>query len=612
MNLKQTLEAQEQEQNMAVWAERLTSAKSARSAWDTDYAKAAAILSNKVATGGGKNDLSQFTDKMFHTNWLLKLCNWLSSYIMSADVYGDLQSHTGSDDTYPDRLILEMELNRVLSRFEMVRGWCVDVVPNRIKYGYGVSYTGWNSKARDHYWRNGKPNFITLDPRRVWVDESAGGLNFKDRQWVFAKMTMPTDEAKAMFPEHKIADSTGNTTESDPANRKGKFDYYLVQYRKTKTMRMIDVQTVVDGKVEIEQVPYEQVQEYVANNPNAELPDNMQIEEEADEQGMGYEAEFPAVFQFMYSFELNAMLTPPEYIGDIDQFQFWCYHPIDDDIYPRGTAFMLSDEQTIKSILLTTAVIEAIKNGRKIPIPMPGALLDEEDFILNHNNLDYVPQLNPEWTDSHPGQEPIIYIDQEFNPTVTAFLNNLLKDEMQQFTGGTDSMMGQAQYSGMSAAQTGLLQSSGATYTKSDELSYRDYVKDVMDNYLRQICTFMTYEHTIDGVNAETGGSQTMTINRGGQADWDWQRYLVEPIIENSPEAIKQLKKSEAMQLAGMGAITPVRMLDELGYNNAEQLVREADERNGLLAIIEKLRANPELMQMLQSAPDKPNKASNA
>lgn len=603
MTLKELLEKEEQAGlDKEVWSQRFLAAKAARSAWDTDYEKAAAILSNKVATSGGPNSLDMFTDKMFHTNWLLKLCIWLESYIMSADVYGDLKSHTGSDDVYPDRLLLEMELNRLLARFEMVRDWCTNVVPARIRYGYGVSYLGWNSTRRDQYWRNGKPNFVTLDPRRVWPDASAGGINFKDRRWVFAKIEVSVDEGKMLFPEFadKITESPGNSQEGDPDNRKDRFDYYLCQYHTLKTMRMIDVEVYLNGKSEIHQVPLSQVQDFVEANPGAKLPDNMRIIEEGDPDNPGYDAEFPAVFQFKYSYDLSEILSPVEYVGDVDQFQFWCYHKIDSDIYPRGTAYMLQDEQTIKSILLTKAAVEVIKNGRKTPIAKEGAIKNLDDYIKNHNALDYVAIIDAEWYESHRGDIPIDFIDNKFDPQITAFLNALLKEEMQQLTGGTDSMMGQAQYAGMSAAQTGLLQASGATYTKSDELSYRDYCKDVMECAVRQICDYITYQHTIDGID-QAGQAQTMTVNLGGKVDWDWERYFVEPIIENSPETIKQLKKQEAMQLNSMGAMGPVRMLYELGYNDAERIVAEADERNGILALIKRMQERPELKEKLDA-----------
>ncbi len=618
MTIKEHFEKQEAESfDILVWLERLNAAKDARSQWDTDYETAAAILSNKVAIADSKNSLDKFTDKMFHTNWLLKLCIWLESYIMSADVYAELKSHAGADDRYPDRLTLEMELNRLLARFEMARDWGTGVVPSRIRYGYGVSYAGWNRYRRDGYWRNGMPAFGSQDPRRVWVDPGANGINFKDRKWVFCKVEVSVDDAKMMFPDFadEISELRATEDEGDAPLRKDRFDYYICQYQKMKRDRMIDIEVLLDQKTEIKQVLLSQVQEFEDSNPGKEWPDNMRIIDEGDDMP-GYDSEVNTVYQFMFSPEFpDRPLTMPEYIGDQDQFQFWCHHRIDDDIYPRGTAYMLSDEQTIKSILLTKAAVEAIRNGRGIPFLEQGAIADEDEFATDHNSFDYVGIIDQEWRESHPGQKPIEYVTPEFNPQVTAFLNQLIKEEMQEFSGGTDAMMGKAQYSGMSAAQTGMLQASGATYTKADELSYRDYVKDVMDCYLKQLAEYVSYEHTIDGVQ-EDGRSQTMTINFGGVPDWDWERYYVVPIIENSPEMVKQLKEQRAMQLKSMGAMSTVRMLQELGYNDAERIAQEALAEMNILAAVQKLQENPELLQAILSAPSEETKetkkASNA
>lgn len=611
MNYKELLEQEEQGRfELVQWTDRLIRAKNARSMWDADYALASKVLSNQVAIADSKNSLDKYTDQYFHTNWLLKLCIWMESYIMSADILADLKSHAGSDNTYPDRLLLEIELNSLLSKFEIVRTWSTQIIPDRIRYGYGVSYSGWNARARDPFNRNGKPNFLALDNRRVWVDESSSGINFKDRRWVFMKIEMDVEDAKELYPEFadKIAETPAEVDQGDSDNKKDRFDVYLCQYKKIKILRLVDVEVFLDGKKEIKQVMLSQVQDFIEKNPGQDLPDNMRILDENEEEP-GYDAEVTCCYQFKFSPQIQEQLSPIEYIGDIDQFQFWSYHRIEGDIYPRGTTYMLKDEQTIKSILLTKAAIEAISNGHKTPVIEQGALTDEQEFVENHNSFGYVATISEEWRENHRGEKAIDFVDKKFDPQVTMFLNALLREDMQQFSGGTDTMMGQAQYSGMSAAQTGLLQASGATYTKADELSYRDYVKDVMECYLRQVAEFKTYEHTIEGVD-EAGLSATIQVNPNDMTDWDWERYYVQPVIENSPEMIKQLKEQRAMQLNGMRAISTVRMLFELGYNNAEQLAAEAFQEAGILQLIQAMQENPELMQKVQAIIQ--NEARNA
>lgn len=614
MTLEEKLVSQETV-DIVEWKDRLIRARNARASWDADYERASKILANDVSDFGySKNNLSSFTDKFFHTNWLLKLCIFMEGYISSADVMADIKSHNGSDDISPDRMLLEMELNNAASKFEIVDKWIEGVVPSRCRFGYGVNISGWDTMNRDPYWRNGKPDFQTLDPRRAWVDESANEINFQNRRWVFIRMLISVDDAKLMFPDHadEIVESRPNSDYGDPDNMKGMYGFFLCQYNKKVQHRMVDIEITEEQIVNRKQVLLEEVQDLLAQreaNGILNMPENVRVLSDMDDNDgePGYEARFSAAFQFYFSDDDNIQLSDVEYIGDIDQVQFWTYHRIPNDIYPRGISYMLKDEQALKTIMLTKAAIEVIKDGRQVPLVREGAIRDIADYKQNHNSMNYVAEISNEWTMTHPGVKPIEFTDIHFNPAIIQFMNTLLQNEMQELTGGTDSMMGQAQYSGMSAAQTGLLQSSGATYTETDKLSYRKYARSVFECYMRQIAEYLTYEHTIDGASAD-GKSQTVTVNQFGINNYDWQKYYIEPVIENNPEAIKQLKKQEAMQLKGMGSMGTVRMLTELGYSNAEQIVEEAQSEQGILEVVQKLQENPELIQLIMNAPVEQNK----
>ena len=196
-----------------------------------------------------------------------------------------------------------------------------------------------------------------------------------------------------------------------------------------------------------------------------------------------------------------------------------------------------------------------------------------------------------------------------FNPQVISFFNQLIKEDMQQISGGTDSLMGQPQYSNMSAAQTGMLQAAGATYTKRDDVGYTNYLESVYTCGMIQIAEYKTFEHNIKGVD-EAGNSTTITANPGGISDWDWRRYHVVPHIQNNPEAIKQLREQRAMNLKGMGAMSLRRMLAELGYANAEQIAQEVESENQVLAIAKMLSENPQMLQAFEEQIT--NGASNA
>jgi hypothetical protein len=144
------------------------------------------------------------------------------------------------------------------------------------------------------------------------------------------------------------------------------------------------------------------------------------------------------------------------------------------------------------------------------------------------------------------------------------------------------------------------MQSAAAIYTKQDELNFKDYLRQVSDLLLQYIGEYRTYEHKLNGIG-NSGEDQTMTINQDNIADWNWEQYYPIPIIENTPEALKQLKRQEAIQLRGMQAISNLDMLRMLEYPNAMQLEQRRIQESQIMQLAEFLAANPEIAQAVMS-----------
>ena len=77
------------------------------------------------------------------------------------------------------------------------------------------------------------------------------------------------------------------------------------------------------------------------------------------------------------------------------------------------------------------------------------------------------------------------------------------------------------------------------------------------------------------------------------------EQYRVSATVESSPEAVRQVKVNQAMQLYQMGAIGRMRLLKDMDIVNPEQIVMEAREEQGLLEIDGILQENPELKQFI-------------
>lgn len=326
-----------------------------------------------------------------------------------------------------------------------------------------------------------------------------------------------------------------------------------------------------------------------------------------------YEIEKECWFQFFFSYDLGEMLTDIEYIGDKDFFQIlWGLKSGDKNVYPTSWTMLSADGLDLSTIAMTIAAVQAIKNGNPMPIVEEGSLKDIDDFIENRNNLDYVAQVSADWRMQHPGEKPISFAEGRFDANVAVLLQNLVNNMIKTNLGMVDSARGVSDYAGQSGVQTAQLQSAAAIYTKYDELSYKHYLKQIAELLLSFIGEFRTYEHTLPGIG-DSGMQETMTINEGNLATWDYEDYYCVPIIENNPEAIRQLRRQEAIQLRQGQSISNLDMLRMLEYPNAEQLEQNRINENQILQVANFLAANPDILNAIMSGTGELNqeKAAN-
>ena len=92
-----------------------------------------------------------------------------------------------------------------------------------------------------------------------------------------------------------------------------------------------------------------------------------------------------------------------------------------------------------------------------------------------------------------------------------------------------------------------------------------------------------------------------MTINRGDVSTWNWEQYYTVPMVENTPEMMKQLKRQEALQLRSQGAISNLDLLRMLDYPNAMQLEENRIRESQVMQLAQFLTENPEVMNAIMS-----------
>jgi hypothetical protein len=600
---------------LSEWIDRLIRAKAARNGWDAACEICDRIQANDIPILDKDNALKDFTDRYYSDNWIMKSCQWLISYLMGSDITIDLKGIGGADDMYPDREPLEMEVNYANAEFELLRK-CYRVISDRVWRGYGVSYMQWNNKRINAIWQTGQPEFRAYDAKRYWVDYNSGEPGWSDRNFEFLLEQYPVKTAKKLFPEHAkiISETYANETNGDKTYKHDMFDVYLCQFKELMTYDVVDVvySEDTDGKIfkRREQVYVEDIREYLERHQNSELPENIFI-------GEPYQVESWEWFQFMFSFDLNLRLTEIEHIGKRDHIQVFWGLPSGIDNYPRSWAYFLKDLQDIKAIVMTLAAVQACKNGREIPLIKENAMKNVQNFLENYDSLGAYGIVNEEWSLMHPNEKAVDTIAFRTDPQVTMLLNSLITDAIKTSTGSIDTARGEAQYSGMSGVMTAQLQAAATIYTKQDEIMYRQYLRDMYELLLQFMGEYRTYEHYLEGVN-EFGERETMLMNAGGIVSWNWERYYCQPVLENNPEMVKQIRENRAVQLNSAGKLSTVDMLRELGYANAEKMWSNALNEAQILQAATFLQQNPQVLEAILSGvgdltgSDRQNNKSNS
>jgi hypothetical protein len=598
MTLQEYLEKRERglhRNKLETWLDRLMYAQMARAEWDKQVETCNKIRSNNIPIMDSGSDLPEFTDKYYRDNWIMKSNIWKESYMQAADIMVEVKSRATADNTDPNREFLEMELNYTMDEFNMIRD-TPDVIGDWVWYGYGVSYMPWNALRADKNWKTGIPDFRYHPCQAYWIDESANQYGWKNRRWEFAKFAIDIDEAKELYPDHadRIDEVMSNVDHGDSEHKRDLFDVYLCQYKSTVRIDMVDVTWVDQGNEYTEQVYYKEVEDFVNTvSIDRALPDNLYV-------GERYMVEKECWFQFFFSPDISVRLTEIEYIGDRDFFQILWGMKMGNNLYPTSWTYLLADILDIKTVAMTLAAVQAIKNGNPMPIVEQGAIRNMQEFKEERNSLDYVAEISEVWRQMHPGEKPVTYAEGRYDPNVMLMLNNYITDAIKTSTGSVDSARGEAQYSGQSGVQTAQLQSAAAIYTKQDELSFRDYLRQVTELLLQYVGEFRTYEHRLNGIN-DNGQDETMTINPDNVSTWNWEEYYTVPMVENTPETLKQLKRQEAIQLRTAGAISNLDMLRMLDYPNAMQLEQNRINENQVMQLAQFLAENPDIANSLMS-----------
>jgi hypothetical protein len=308
-----------------------------------------------------------------------------------------------------------------------------------------------------------------------------------------------------------------------------------------------------------------------------------------------------AVFTFAMFDDSAVTLSEPIYVGHRLSYIPICGERLANDPYPRGLAYWLKDLEVVSTIAFSVATMLTTKALKTNMAIQEGAIVNEEEFLDERQNLNAPPaHISEEWAMRHPGVIPIQNLNENINLMPMQTITAMLTESMQSYTGATAPAMGESK-SGDSGIKVAQLQNAAGVYHKWDENNYHLLLRRIGTWYLYTIPENRDYDHDVM-VNDMKGNKLTVSA-RGGQ--FHPEQYRVDATVESSPEAVRQQKVNQAMQLYQMGAYSMMRLLKDFGIVNPEQIVNEAKEEQGILQAEEILKENPELMKFVIEYKDK-------
>jgi len=582
---KKKLELEQQKIfNIAKWELILSDARGNKAKWEAEAKKNLAVRDNETPFSNMENDEDQNVDKYYIDNWLLKNGKWLKSLILGSELDVFLKSDIESNEDQKD--IAEQELNFAIDRFRVLEDQ-EDVLENWYWTGLGVSSLEWDTLDKSKVWRTGKAKLRCVDPFSIYIDCDSRDKNYQDRKYVFEIMEgIRISELLLMFPE-KEREIIADYGDEEISLYTKKVDLVVLQMKQEKIVEKFEV---IDSETQ-ETFLYrrDEIQEFLDND---ELPENIIItNNKIKERENNW-------FNIIWIENTKLILQEAQYIGDKDCYQFMTGLKRTDEIYTYSLVSYLRDMQEISVILMTSLAYLTVKEGKNTPVIEEGALVNEEDYIKNHSQLNSIAVVDKIWRTQNPGTRAVSTIENRVDGRMAITLHQMIQEVQKNTSGSVDSARGEAQYSGQSGIQVARLQEASKVFTELDQIVYRSYLTNISYKMLDYLSIYRNYPHKIKGITPE-GKEGFIDVGTTEKNKIISEDVLISITLEQDPELIKTIKKQLAIQLHSDGLITGLDLLKDLNYPDAETKHKNKVAENELLQLAEMLQQNPEMVEQL-------------
>jgi len=565
--------------------------------WDAVAERCLKIRENNIPEQKTLPNYDDYEGRFYKRNRCFEHNKWLTSRMMGNAVYCNLENTTTYRDANTE--LLESEIND-LARMMSIPEQTAYAFEDMLYVGHGYVYVYWDAYDVTIGNETGCPKIEHINPMKMYIDHTTHKRDKSDMRYIFRVEKYDYRDLIKRYPHIK----------ETLLNRMGVNAYdnlvelIIMQYKVEEFIECVTIEDTDDKTNKKWIFPLREWTRYI--NSGAEVPEGVEV-------SMPYFVRKEFWYECSFLPFVERLVEQPKYVGEFCSYQIIHYQPREDSAYDYGLTYYMMDLQDMDIILMTSLVLQVFQSMNQKELIVQDALVNQEEYLNKKGQLDVQPIVKPKWQKDNPGEKAVSPIPMAQFSDAIPMLSNMIGNDQKMTSGKTDTMAGVPPFANMSGVQTTALQSAGNMYHKQELLKQQQFIERIYKVILYLICEYRSHPHTVRHLGMDNE-MENVPVNNPEESPFTFEpeRTSISCSMEEDIEVLRQMKKQDARLLFGDGLLPPEEVLDAFGYDNAERLLRLADSRNGILGIIEGLKANPDLAQRLQQELAMRQQTSNA
>ena len=562
------------------WLHNYRLSQEHRGSWESQARQCLRVRENDIPEGQGLPNFKNYRGRYYKDNMIFKHIKWLEAKHACSMIGYDVDSMTTYRDENTE--LLEMELNMLSSQLEIAK-YTSSAVSDMLYTGMGYVRLWWDKKRVSVANKTGSPVIEHVSCMKMYLDANTHHPDKSDMDHIFHVEKYHWQNLSIEYPEMK-----GEFKKR--ADRNGLVEVVLVQY---KTEHDIECVLMTDRGQHPEKewiVPIEEMEngKSVIENDSVTVSFPFEVRKT-----FWYEAKFFP--------DLKRLIQLPTFVGEFCSYHVIHYQHQLNSAYSLGLCYYMYNLLEINIALMTSLMVQAFQYQKADRLIVSGALLNEEQYIVEGRKYDIPALISPEYNETHPGEDPVRYLKMPDFPQAFILLNSMLKESMMDISGVTKALQGESEFANESGVQLSLKQNAGQTYHKFEQLRYQHLLLDIGKSLLWMISQFRMHPHPVSFLNEENQEEMVMVNDpEVNPFTFEPDRVTISCIMEEDVAMMKQLQYEKHLGLFDRGVMSGRKLLDSADVPHAQMVYDEAMHEKGIFEIMEFIKENPDAMDQVK------------